>query len=202
MIIGIIYKYENILNHKVYIGQTINEEKRIQAHRNAVIEKNPHFHAAIQKYGFENFNYEVLFRIQCELLDYIKIVLDEMEMYYINKFNSTDPTCGYNITSGGGGTIGYKLSEEHKKRLSDVMKSKHIHLSKEQIIALQEKRKEVKFIKGKAINRYDLQGNFKESYMSMMDAARKFKCNAKSLSRAMTRKHNTGIFKGYLWKFE
>lgn len=54
-----------------------------------------------------------------------------MEMYYINKFNSTNPIYGYNITSGGGGTIGYKLSEEHRKKLSDIMKSKHIHLSKE-----------------------------------------------------------------------
>ena len=202
MIIGIIYKYENTFNHKVYIGQTIDEKKRFSAHKSAIIEKNPHFHAAIKKYGFENFNYEVLFRIQCELTEYVKIVLDEMEMYYINKFNSTNPIYGYNITSGGGGTIGYKLSEEHKKKISDAMKSKHIHLSKEQILALQEKRREVKYIKGKAINRYDLQGNLIESYISMIDASRKFKCNAKSLSRAMKREHNTGIFKGYLWKFE
>lgn len=202
MIIGIIYKYENIFNHKVYIGQTINEEKRIAAHRNAIIEKNPHFHAAIRKYGFENFNYEVLFRIQCELLDYVKIVLDELEIYYISKFDSTNVDKGYNISEGGGGTLGYKLTEEHKKKISDVMKSKHIQLSKEQLLKMQEKRKEVKVLKGKCIVRCDLQGNKLESYISMRDASRKFNCNAKSLSRAMTRKTNQGIFKGYLWKFE
>lgn len=177
-------------------------KREVLAHKNAIIEKNPHFHAAIQKYGFENFNYEVLFRIQCEVLDYVKIVLDEMEMYYINKFNSANPNYGYNITLGGGGTFGYKLTEEHKKKLSEIMKSKHLHLSQEQLLSLQEKRKEVKFIKGKSINRYDLQGNLIESYISMRDAARKFKCNAKALSRAMTREHNRGLFKGYLWKFE
>ena len=52
-----------------------------------------------------------------------------MEMYYINKFNSANPNYGYNITLGGGGTFGYKLTEEHKKKLSEIMKSKHLHLS-------------------------------------------------------------------------
>lgn len=82
------------------------------------------------------------------------------------------------------------------------MKSKHIQLSEEQLLKMQEKRKEVKVLKGKCIVRCDLQGNKLESYISMRDASRKFNCNAKSLSRAMTRKTNQGIFKGYLWKFE
>ena len=46
---GIIYKYTNKINKKVYIGQTINESRRKREHREA--KGDYPFHRAIRKYG-------------------------------------------------------------------------------------------------------------------------------------------------------
>ena len=50
-----IYKIENLINHKVYIGQSIHIERRWKEHcansTSSVISK------AIKKYGKENFSF-------------------------------------------------------------------------------------------------------------------------------------------------
>lgn len=83
-----IYKIENLLNHKIYIGQSIHIEKRWQQHcqlsADSVIAK------AIQKYGKQNFSFQILEECDQEQLD-------EKELYYIKKYNSIVPN-GYNIT--------------------------------------------------------------------------------------------------------
>lgn len=86
MSIGI-YKIENLINHKIYIGQSIHIEKRWQQHcqpsANSVIAK------AIKKYGKNNFSFQIL--EECSEKN-----LDEKELYYINYYNSIVPN-GYNI---------------------------------------------------------------------------------------------------------
>lgn len=83
-----IYKIENTLNHKVYIGQSVHIEIRWKEHcrpsGDSVIAK------AIQKYGKENFTFQVL--KECDIEQ-----LDELELFYIKKFNSIVPN-GYNVT--------------------------------------------------------------------------------------------------------
>ena len=83
-----IYKIENLINHKVYIGQSIHIEKRWQQHcqlsADSVIAK------AIQKYGKENFSFQIL--EECSEKE-----LDEKELSYIKYYNSLVPN-GYNIT--------------------------------------------------------------------------------------------------------
>lgn len=94
---GIIYKYTNIINGKSYIGQTIDEKSRIKKHKNS--KDNLPFHCAIRKYGWENFKYEVLVRIESEDKLTISLLLDDLEIYYISKYNTLEE--GYNLTSGG-----------------------------------------------------------------------------------------------------
>ena len=73
MSIGI-YKIENLLSHKIYIGQSINIEKRWKEHcqpsSNSLIAKD------IQKYGKDNFSFIIL--EEC-LID----KLNEREDFYI-----------------------------------------------------------------------------------------------------------------------
>ena len=87
MSIGI-YKIENLINHKIYIGQSIHIEKRWQQHcqpsGNSVIAK------AIQKYGKENFTFQIL--EECSEQE-----LDRRELFYIQYYNSIVPN-GYNVT--------------------------------------------------------------------------------------------------------
>lgn len=93
-----IYKITNKVNGKIYIGQSINIEKRIHEHFwKASCEKDVSFnsilHIAIRKYGKEQFITEVL--EECSVEE-----LDDKEKYYIHYYNSITPN-GYNILSGG-----------------------------------------------------------------------------------------------------
>lgn len=93
-----IYKITNIINHKSYIGQSINIEKRWYEHKcKAFCKKDVSYNSALhhgfRKYGVENFSFEILEECHSELLD-----LKERE--YIKKENTLSPN-GYNILIGG-----------------------------------------------------------------------------------------------------
>lgn len=94
---GIIYKVTCLITNKIYIGQTttcLGDRKGLHKHR-ALYQNDykNHFHNAIRKYGWENF--------QWEIIDYANSFeqLNEKEIYWINKFNSIEN--GYNILKGG-----------------------------------------------------------------------------------------------------
>jgi group I intron endonuclease len=95
----IIYKATNLINGKVYIGQTINTLRyRSEQHRReAKIDdrKHTYFHNAIRKYGFENFEFECI--DEAESID----ELNEKEAKWIELYHSTDENVGYNLDSGG-----------------------------------------------------------------------------------------------------
>lgn len=93
-----IYKIINNINNKVYIGQSINIEKRIKEHFWKANNSNDRsfnsiLHQAIRKYGSENFTYEVI--AECSVEE-----IDELEHKYIAQYNCISPN-GYNILSGG-----------------------------------------------------------------------------------------------------
>ena len=55
-----IYKATNILNGKVYIGQTNNLPRRIREHKSHAFKDGGPFHDEIKKYGIGAFTFEVL----------------------------------------------------------------------------------------------------------------------------------------------
>ena len=94
-----IYKVTNKINGKVYIGQSVDIGRRWRQHMTA--KDDIYFHKAIQKYGVENFEWEVI--EQCKKKD-----LDEREIYWIEYYDSFNK--GYNRTKGGDGVSG---GEDH-----------------------------------------------------------------------------------------
>lgn len=82
---GIIYKYTNKITNRSYIGQTLYETERKNAH--FIAPANNKFHRAIHYYGWMNFDYEVL-----ERCDQSK--LSDRELYWINYYDSVNN--GYN----------------------------------------------------------------------------------------------------------
>lgn len=94
-----IYKITNLLNGKIYIGQTrMTVKQRMYKHYSRANQDDiTGIDAAIKKYGKENFSVETL--EECE-----EEKLDERERYYINLFSSYDN--GYNLTLGGQDGIG------------------------------------------------------------------------------------------------
>lgn len=119
---GIIYKYTNLLNGKIYIGRTINEQNRKATHLYASLRKRDlsHFHNAIRKYGIENFKYDIIYTVNSNIPNYVNQILNLMEPYYINLYNSRNRNIGYNITKGG---------EDGSHPMTDELKIK-ISLSK------------------------------------------------------------------------
>ena len=95
MSIGI-YKIENLINHKIYIGQSIHIEKRWQEHcrqsnNRQIIDQE------INKLGKENFSFTVI--EECS-----KEKLTERENFYISFYNSLIPN-GYNMIGSVDGNI-------------------------------------------------------------------------------------------------
>lgn len=113
--VGTIYKIENLINHKVYIGQTImNVKDRWYRHCeiNGVSEseKAMPIKRAILKYGKENFSFEVIEKVP-------KDSLDDREKYWIDKFDSYRN--GYNATAGG--KTGIKTVSISEKGQKDIV---------------------------------------------------------------------------------
>lgn len=113
----IIYKITNKINGKVYVGQTIqtlnarkNEHKKRARNR-----ANFPLYNAINKYGVENFKI-----VQIDEADSLE-ELNLKEQYYIKHFNSMYPN-GYNLTSGGAGTLDYRHTDEDKVKMSELKK--------------------------------------------------------------------------------
>ena len=142
----IIYKITNLIDGKIYVGQTVQSlEQRISGHRsnakhnNNLLNENS-IDYAINKCGWENFKVEVI-----EICT-SQNELNEREKFWIKILNCKVPV-GYNLTDGGGGIIGFtsqkgrhfsakhkakisasnkgkKFSDEHKRKLSVAHKGK------------------------------------------------------------------------------
>ena len=89
----IIYSITNLLNGKVYVGQTTRTlKRRFKEHKQDFFSK---VGKDIREYGAENFSAEIL--EECQNIS----ELNEREMFWIKKFNSRQPN-GYNVLPGGG----------------------------------------------------------------------------------------------------
>jgi len=138
---GYIYKITNKTDGKIYVGQTIQTlDERFRQHRKKGSNCR-YLKRAFEKYGFDNFVFEMI----CICFDED---LDKFEIQYMAKFNSIVPN-GYNLRAGGnsgrhneetkkkisatlkgrtdivrGNLSGFHLSEETKKKISDALKGR------------------------------------------------------------------------------
>lgn len=92
---GFIYIIRNTVNNKVYIGQTrTSVNQRWSEHLRHARYGDQVINRAMRKYGVDKFYIETL--EICEVSE-----LDEREIYYIDLYNSTDKSKGYNVSIGG-----------------------------------------------------------------------------------------------------
>lgn len=100
----LIYKYTSP-SGKSYIGQTNDIVRRRSQHRTT--NGCPHLKRAIDKYGYDNFIFEILEE---------SLTIEEAntkEEYYIDKYSSLAPN-GYNLHTGG---LNHSVSEITRERL-------------------------------------------------------------------------------------
>tara|TARA_R110002074_G_scaffold51396_2_gene130028 strand:+ start:30598 stop:31371 length:774 start_codon:yes stop_codon:yes gene_type:complete len=118
-----IYKLYCNNNGKIYIGKSVNIGKRLNDHKNC--KRNGkvgrYFQNAILKYGWESFTIEILevfenFDKHTHNDDLLK-----RETYYIELFESTDRSKGYNICKSSTDMTGIVVSVETREKMRQNM---------------------------------------------------------------------------------
>lgn len=107
-----IYAITNQVNGKTYIGKSIDVPNRWRQHRwdlNKNKHGNEYFQNAWNKYGAENFTFELV--EECD-----EDVLHLKEIEWINTFSTTDRSYGYNLKSEDESG---KLTEETRQHLRE-----------------------------------------------------------------------------------
>jgi|APCry1669193128_1035447.scaffolds.fasta_scaffold07398_2 group I intron endonuclease len=137
-----IYKSTNKINGCSYIGFDKNWPARKRGHKSSYKKQNRNskFYNAIQKYGWDNFDWEIIYQSK----DYDH-TFKTMESYFIEQYDTLNN--GYNMTKGGDGFQGdsnvgapkgripwnkgktglQKHSEETKIKMSKSHKGKPAH---------------------------------------------------------------------------
>lgn len=111
----IIYKIENNINGKIYIGLTTKGlSKRIAEH---IAENKSYIQKALNKYGLQSFTASIIDSAES------REILCEKEQHWIQHYNCKAPN-GYNLTAGGDGLI--NPSRAVRKKISKTLKKKHI----------------------------------------------------------------------------
>ena len=111
-----IYLRTNKVNGKQYVGQTQDFIKReCDWGKTKTPYAGVYINQARKKYGINNWSVEIL--MECDTQD----ELNYWEKYYIKTLNTKAPN-GYNLTDGGEGREGYKLSKESREKISKAHK--------------------------------------------------------------------------------
>ena len=105
-----VYCHTNKKNNKKYIGITSKEPKRRWG-KNGIYYQTQFFHRAINKYGWDGFEHDILY------MDLTEEEAKQKEVELIKKYNTKNRNFGYNLTDGGDGTVGIVISEETRTNL-------------------------------------------------------------------------------------
>ena len=111
-----VYRITNLVNGKVYIGQTNNLDRRWKEHLYDKRNNHP-IHSALIKYGKENFRMDTL---------YYGVDYNEEEKKWISFYDSQNPQNGYNIVAGGQDSSGEsnpaaKITQEQVDKVIELL---------------------------------------------------------------------------------
>lgn len=128
--IHFIYKITNTINGKIYIGQTIQPDKRWTQHKTNAATNSPKMiiSYAIKKYGSDVFEFEVI--AGCKTWD----DANEIETLLVSQYNSLVPN-GYNVSLGG-------FNAPKSEQWTQAMKDWHASLSPEERAEISKKQSE------------------------------------------------------------
>ena len=207
-----IYKIQNLINGKIYIGQSIDIQYRFNNHKSESFNPKSNaydtaIHRAIRKYGIENFSFEVV--EECE-----QEKLREQEIYWIDYYDSFGN--GYNLTSGGEGvqTTNIKqvwklwddgLSVKEIATIVDCQQHTVIRILESydqynKVESYRRGRENAKQKMYKPVLQYDKKGNFIKKYNSSIEAEDQTGIDANDIRNAVV--GNQKSAGGYQWTSE
>lgn len=118
-----IYTITNTLNNKIYVGSCATSIKqRWNNHKNELLKNkhtNTYLQRSVNKYGINNFKFEVL--EEC-LPEYCISV----EQYWINMLDVCNKRYGYNIACVAGSSLGQKRTKQQRLNISNSLKGKRV----------------------------------------------------------------------------
>lgn len=121
-----IYKMTSPTN-RVYIGLTSNLIKRKSFYKKLLDDSDqPLISKSILKYGFDNHNFQIIDTFQGNLSEAYSKEIFWIRTNMSNKCKYPEIN-GLNLTNGGKGSSGHKLSKEKRKRLSEARKGRKIN---------------------------------------------------------------------------
>lgn len=111
-----IYKITNMLDGKIYIGQSKDIEERWRRHKSCARneDKKTRLYQAMRKDGLENFSFEIVELCPIEQLN-------EREWYYICKFKTLEEKYGYNMSTKA--NLQKKFTKEQVEKAQDLLKN-------------------------------------------------------------------------------
>lgn len=177
-------------NKKYYVGITSQKpEKRWKG--GSGYKNNIHFYNAIKKYGWDNFQHEII------ASNITKQEAENFEILLIDKLKSNNKLYGYNITSGGEGSLGISRcgaensmynkhhTDESRKKMSDARK---------------EYCQKLGYKNFRPIYQFSLDGTFLKEYCSVKDVCEEFGFSKSVIARSCSREINTAY--GYIWVYK
>lgn len=173
----IVYAHINKTNGKIYIGQTCQTAERRWRADGSGYKPGSYFYNAIQKYGWDGFEHEVIAS---------NLTLEEannFETLLIEKLNTTNRNFGYNSAFGGGNRA---ITQETKEKISEGLKKT-------------DKNKGLNHWCAKAIGQYDKKGNFIKEWSYIREAAQTLGIQGANISACAKGRRKTAG--GYIWRY-
>lgn len=213
-----IYRIKNKINGMQYIGQSIDIERRWGEERQRK-QVNAHLRRAFDKYGLDNFSFDIL--CECAVSE-----LSELECLLISETGSYIKTKGYNKTLGGEGGLwtierkqarsrsitgagnpfyGKTHSPELCRKMSETRRGvNHNNYGKKH--SLETRKKMSKKATGagnpraRKIYQYTLSGEYIQSFATAIVAAKELGLSKSGIKNAATGR--SGSSGGFIWKYK
>lgn len=186
-IVSGIYCIRNTINNKMYVGESIDIYRRWHEHIQDLrdgIHTNTHLQRSWNKYGEENFEFNIL--EECE-----EDKLFEREKYWIEAYDAFHN--GYNQTEGGEGCFGYKHTKE------TIEKIKKIKTIQFQDIKNRENLSKVHEFESLPIYQIDFDGNIIKQWSSANWAAKILGYSQTRIYEALNHENRKKTYGGYIW---
>ncbi len=173
-----VYVHTNKVNGKKYVG--ITSQKAIRRWRSGKGYKfNPHFLSAIELYGWDGFEHEIV------LSGLTREQACIWECALIAQYDTANPQKGYNVALGGDGTFSVSNATRRKKSIQTA----------EYYAEHPEARKR----RWHGVEQYDLNGEWIHSYNSVLEATQNTGIDRTSIIGCCKHKgHSAG---GYQWRY-
>lgn len=188
----VIYEHVNKINGKRYIGMTCQIPSKRWSNGNKY--QNPVFKADVEKYGWDNFEHNIL------LKDLTRKEAQKIEADLIYDLDLKNPNKGYNQVGGGsgGGMYNKRHNEDAKEQIRCKMKVRAF--TDEHKLRISQANSGKNHPLAKKVYQYTKSGKLIKVWDYMTDASNYLNIPKTNISACCLNKRKSAG--GYIWKYE